>query len=618
MACTGPFYDGSFFVLKMETDKPKNLILSRKEAAQEYLSSKKDNWDSYEKMFHNQLNSKVTDKTKSQVFDPKVATLIIERAYRVMSQNPTGKVKAISKNDAGAEKLMNLILDKYILPNANAQFDLLTKLRMVDIYSNLYGNFFALVDWDVKKNGYTGPDMWLLNIRDVFPQVGAVSLEDSDYVIVRSWQPLSYFESLKKQSGYKNISQIIAKLKDKSNPKKDSDSKSKREEEYPEAEGTPGTGFYEVLTQYSRDTWTDYCVDADLEFREIANPHENGELPVICKYSIPLLDDFMGMGDAERGESMQGVVNSIWNLYLDSVKMSIFPPTLINKDNIAAMSSLKWAASAKWLVRGQINNAVSPIQLTPQGTSTFNNTYQVANAALLNMFGTTDTAVTAQTDVGFGKTPEALKMQGARENTRDNADRFYMEQFVKEMVNRMINLMAKKSDSSVAVRMFEDEIEEMSKEYPDVAEMYDEKTGKLNIESKSFGKALYDYEIVSGSMFLVDQEAQQKNINGLVGMIFGNQMLLQQALQTGYVNVGPVKISVGELMKRSIVNSGIQDWNKIVEEEKPQESAERLFEEANQQFISAVQQMEQGQGQPGQMPPQAQMPPEGVPGGING
>lgn len=605
-------------------DKPKNLILSRKEAAQEYLSSKRDNWDSYEKMFHNQLNSKVTDSTKSQVFDPKVATLIIERGYRVMSQNPTGKVKAISKNDSGAEKLMNLILDKYILPNANAQFDLLTKLRMMDIYSNLYGNFFALVDWDVKDNGYTGPDMWLLNIRDVFPQVGAVSLEDSDYVIVRSWQPLSYFEGLKKQDGYKNITQIINKLKKKSNPKKDTDSKSTREGEYPSAEGTEGMGFYEVLTMYERDKWTDYCVDADLEFREIKNPHENGELPVICKYSIPLLDDFMGMGDAERGESMQGVINSIWNLYLDSVKMSIFPPTLINKDNIAAMSSLKWAASAKWLVRGNISNAVQPVQLTPQGTSTFNNTYQVANASVLNMFGTTDTAVTAQTDIGFGKTPEALKMQGARENTRDNADRFYMEQFVKEMVNRMVNLMAKKADSSVAIRMFEDEIEEMIQEYPDMAEMYDEKTGKLNIESKSFGKALYDYEIVSGSMFLVDQEAQQKNINGLVGMIFNNQALLQQALQTGYVNIGPVKVSVGELMKRSIVNSGIQDWNKIVEEEKPEESAERLFEETNQQFISAVQQMQQqeGQGQPGQpmpqqqMPPQAQMPPEGVPGGF--
>ena len=41
----------------------------------------------------------------------------------------------------------------------------------------------------------------------------------------------------------------------------------------------------------------DFCVDADLEFRDIKNPHDNGELPVVCKYSIPLIDDFMGMGE---------------------------------------------------------------------------------------------------------------------------------------------------------------------------------------------------------------------------------------------------------------------------------------------------------------------------------
>jgi hypothetical protein len=48
------------------------------------------------------------------------------------------------------------------------------------MYSNIYGNMFSLIDWDVKPNGYVGPDVWMLNIRDVFPQVGAVSLEDSD------------------------------------------------------------------------------------------------------------------------------------------------------------------------------------------------------------------------------------------------------------------------------------------------------------------------------------------------------------------------------------------------------------------------------------------------------
>jgi hypothetical protein len=166
-------------------------IKTRRQSAEDYLVNKRMLWDKVEQLFHNQLNDSASSKTKSQVFDPKLGSLLLERSYRVMAQLQTGKVIGISKNDIGDAKLKNLVLDRYVIPNANAQFDFLTKMRMMDLYSGIYGNMFSLTDWDVKPNGYMGPDVWLLNIRDVFPQVGAVSLEDSDYVIVRSWRPLS-------------------------------------------------------------------------------------------------------------------------------------------------------------------------------------------------------------------------------------------------------------------------------------------------------------------------------------------------------------------------------------------------------------------------------------------
>ena len=250
-----------------------------------------------------------------------------------MAQVQTGKVVGASKNDEGDAKLKNLVLEKYVIPNANAQFDFLTKMRMVDMYSNLYGNFFTLRDWDVRKDGYVGPDVWLLNIRDVFPQVGAVSLEDSDYIITRSWRPLSYFEGLRKDKEYKNIAKIIAKLKDTAGSKdtRDAENISKRQsDQFSDEASARKAGYYEVLTQFERDRWVDFCVDADLKFRDIKNPHGDGTLPVDCKYSIPLLDDFMGMGDFERGASLQKTINSIWNLYLDGPKISIVPPTLVN------------------------------------------------------------------------------------------------------------------------------------------------------------------------------------------------------------------------------------------------------------------------------------------------
>lgn len=574
---------GAFFMAK---DKPKSIILERKQAAFNYLKDKRTAWDDYERLFHNQLQNKITDETRSHVFDPKLSTLILERAYRVMSQNPTGKVRAISKNDLGAERLMNMVLDKYILPNANAQFDFLTKARMTNIYSNLYGNFFTLVDWDIKSNGYIGPDMWMIPIRDVFPQVGAMSLEDSEYIIIRTWQPISFFESKRKDKEYKNIDKIITELKKQSNPIKDSQDRSQRtSDEYPQTEGSPGKGYYEVLTMYERDKWTDYCVGADMEFREIDNPHKNGELPIVCKYSIPLIDDFMGMGDAERGQTMQHTVNSIWNLYLDAVKMSIFPPLLLNKDMIASMSSIKMAPGAKWLIRGNVGNTAQLLNLNPQGISTFNNTYQVANASLLNMFGTTDTTITSQTEAGFGKTPEALKMQGARENIRDNADRYYTEEFIKKVINKMVNLFAKKNDGNVAIRMFKDEVEKLAEDYEDVAEMYDEDSGKLTISTDKIGKIMYDYEIVSGSTYLVDQEAQQKNLSMLMTMFTQQPEIIQMLAQFGY------RVNLGELFKRIMVNSGIQDWDKIIEQEKPEDMTNRILDEGTQQFVQAVQQM---------------------------
>jgi len=593
--------------------KLRDEILDRQDVAEKYLSEKRDLWDNAEKLFHNKLNDNISTGTKSQVFDPKLATLTLERGYRVMSQLPVGKVKGVSKNDVGASQLMNLILEKYVIPNANAQFDFLTKLRMVDIYSNIYGNFFTLTDWDVRKNGYIGPDIWLLNIRDVFPQVGAVSLDDSDYVIVRTWKPLSYFEGLKGQKGFKNVDKIITALKDKGGSKQTRESKAKSQREsdqYTDTLAAKKAGYYEVLTQFEKDRWVDMCVDADLEFRDIANPHENGELPVDCKYSIPLLDDFMGMGDFERGGSMQQVVNSTWNLYLDAVKMSIFPPVLINKDNVAAMSSFKLGAAEKWLARGNLDNVAKTLQLSPQGINQFNNTYQVANAAILNLFGTSDTTTTQQTDPGMGKTPRALSMQKERENTRDNADRFYMEQYLKKIMKKMVNLVSKKQSKAITMRLFDEDIAEMERSYPEIKDMYDEKSGKVTIGKSQTGSILYDYEIVSGSTYAVDQKSQQENLTMLMQLFLEAQSpngnLLEMRLKEEGFN-----LKFGEIFKRVVSNSGIQDWDKILEEMTEEEKTDNVLKVAEQQFQQMMMQM-QGQQNMNQIPPeQAGQPMQG-------
>lgn len=299
------------------------------------------------------------------------------------------------------------------------------------------------------------------------------------------------------------------------------------------------------------------------------------------------------------------------------------PPVLINKDNVASISSFKPIPGALWLGRGQLNNIAQPVNLSPQGINSFNNTHNVANAALQNLLGTSNTDVPQSTDSTLGKTPQALKMQSQRENTRDNADRFYMEQFLGKVMTKMCNLMNKKQTGAVSFRMFPDEIEKIARDYPEIKNSYNDRTGKLKVP-KGREKSLYDYEIVPGSTYAIDQQKQQEFLVNLFQIWKESQTptgnLLEQQLQKDGYN-----FKFGELFKRIVSMGGIQDWDKILEEMTEQEKGEHALNATAQQFQGVLQQMQQGQpnmnavppmpgGQPGpQMPPQEQMPQGGQP-----
>lgn len=605
-----------------------NIVKQRRQAADDSLVNKREMWKEHENLFLGNLDDKISDSTKSKVFDHKISTYIIESEARVMAQVPVGKVKAISKNDMGASALMNLILDKYVVPNANAQLPFLVKLRMLHRMSKIYGNAFYMVDWDVKQNGYVGPDMWLISPWDIFPQVGATSLEDSDYIIVRSWKPLSFFEKLRKADGYKNLDTVITKLKQSTGDKqsRDSDSKTQREEDMETGvSGTKGDGFYEVLSMYERDRWVDVVPAAEYTvIRDGKNRGIEGELPVGNKWAIPMFEDFMGMGDVERGKSMQYVMNSSWNLALDSAKMSIFPPVIFNKD-IIIPSSIKRVAGANWIARGNPQLAAQAIQLSPQGIQTFQSIYQSANAALLNQFGTTDTTISSNMDNSFGKTPQALKQQAARENSRDAWDKFYIEIAINQIMKKMVNLVSQKQSSAISVRLFGEEIKTLFKKYPELQSQYDPKTGNLKINKSQTGSVLYDYEMVSGSSFAVDKQAQQENILALINLLLQNAQMGQQGITSPFLELLKVEgtsIKFSKLLT-SLVSENINNWDEIVDsqdsEKTPAEEDDAVMEQHKQQFMDLVAKIDEGDIS--QIPPtqgvSQDMPQQMPQGGMN-
>jgi hypothetical protein len=519
------------------------------------LSTLRSEWEEKEAILLGKTLDTQTATTKSNVFDPKLSTYLIERSARVMAQNPTGKVQAFTKKDKGKNIMLNILLKNYVIPNSLSQFDFLTKARLLDLYSNVYGSFAVQVDW-VIRDDYVGPDFYLIPIRNIIFQPGVENFEDSDYVFIRSYVSKEYLQSRDKNV-WKNIDKL---LEDEGG--KEKEYRSYTEERYEKR----GMGDrYELITKFERDRWITFSKDKRLILRDIENPQKNGKLPVVLKHCFPLLDRIIGLGEIERLKTLQYAINSLINLYLDGAKMSIFPPLMINPTQVI-LRTLQYGAGHKWLVKSQ--GAVQQLPISPLGLNTFTQTYSFLNAAILNAMGTTDTTVTKEIDPGMGKTPKALAMLQLRESARDNWDRFMMERALEKILDRFVDLLTKRQEKPIKVYITKEDFDAIAQINPDVAEMFESgKYGQLIVKPDEVKNTNARFFIDAGSTLKRDEITENETLTSILTLVLKLPGAMEQIIQTGKVKLGNISLNFGELFKRWIITSGTQDWDKIVSEE---------------------------------------------------
>jgi hypothetical protein len=621
-------------VEKLDAEKTKDEdsillaeLINHYNESDKYLEPFRDadfSWDDREGMLVGVLNDAGSTKTKSKVNTQDLTNLILDGASRVMAQFPTGTIQAINtKQDKGKNILMNLVHEKYIVPNADSQYDFLTKLRIWDIYSRVFGSMPALIDYRVDDD-YIGPDMWIIHPRSFFPQAGCTNISEMAYAQVSTWVDIEFLKNQNK-SVWKNLGKLIKKTKEAGSSKQQQDSKRQPLNTRLNGDLQPETGEFaqcELLTEYRRDRWITYSKEHDLVVRDIKNPQNNNELPIVMKHCFPLLDRLYGLAEFERGYTLQYAANSLVNLYMDGVQMSIFPPLIIDQNGVVA-SSIEYKAKAKWLITKQ--GAISQLQLTPQGLNTFNSTYSFIKAQMLNLGATTDTSVSKDVDPGKGKTPEALKQQAAREGARDNWDRFMMEQALEKINQKFIDLLTTKQEKSIDITLFKDDIDKIKKSFPDedlssifngeLQEFESKQAGKITVSADNWkenmineaGQPILDkdgkeqintikfkYLIDAGSTMKNDDESEHSSLTDIIGLILKFPDALPQIEQSGKFIMGDKTFDFGEAMKRYVITSGIQDGEKIISDNK--DNPENQQQEQNsqiqiQQITQQIQQM---------------------------
>ena len=549
-----------------DTQSILNNLAVEYSAAEDYLKKVRDNsdfsWEQKEKVASGLLASQTVNKNKSRVNSNSLLNLVIDQASRVMAQLPTGKVKAIDQADSGKSYLMQCVLEKYILPKANSQWDMLTKFRMIEMYSLIYGSMPALVTYTIKPN-YIGPDLEILHPRNVRVQAHKYSIEDADYVFVNTLVPMSFLTGiLKREETVYNkeaVKDLLEACKDRRPSIDEEDKTYEQKQDYTEQ----SKGQIALTTKYSKNRWIVYSREHKIIIRDSKNPNEDGELPVVMKYTYPLLDRIYGLGLFDRGKSIAFAMDSLTNMYLDSVAMSIHPPYVYNRAGID-QTTLKMGPGA--LVAELIPNSLRQLNISPIGTNTYQGVSQALKAQLLNMAAATDTTVATGQDIEMGKTPEAIRQQRDRQGARDNWDRGMMEKFVEKVYSKMVTIMSKKQTVPIDIEIFDEDIQKIQEKYPEanlaVFDSGESATLKvspdeLNDEEKS---VKYKFIIDNGTTLRKDESIQNETLLGIINAYAGNPAIEQAMLKDGK------RLNMAEVYKRFVQTSGVENPDKLFED----------------------------------------------------
>lgn len=547
-----------------------------------------------------QANDSFSGKaTYARITDAALSTLAFERQARVAAQLPTGRVVASSKADENKAQLLNVILNRYILPNADSQHPMLIKLRLWGVYASVYGSMPMFYDYRVDDR-YIGPECYLVDPRNFAIQPGFSSVQDADYAFVSNDVATSMLKNIAKKektTWNKPALNKIIKLNEanKAKPSKDNDSQKQSVVEQQRYDKSQATGRIELVTKYESGEaghWITFAPDYDnIIVRDIPNPHKSGRIPIVMRHCFPLLNSIFGLGDYERGMRLQKAKDSLTNLFLEGAKNRIFPPLKINR-SLVTESSIENKANSRWYMT-DINLGAAPVQYGNQALGEFQASWGSLQSMLMNQFGTTDTSISQQ-DSGnpaFGKTPQALQQLQQRQNARDTWDMFMHEQATQELEEGMLNLLTVKMEKPINFAVFEEDIKLLGKQYgkdKGLQAFSDGKSGKMTVnKSQVSSNTGYAYLIDANSSMSQNAQEQFNALKTTWDFIHSDPNAIATVQSEGY------NYDEGEHLKAAFIAAGVSNWDKILQEKDKQQQ---------QQSDSAA-----AQGQPGQPPIDPQM-----------
>jgi hypothetical protein len=499
-------------------------------------------FDGSEAMLVSKTYDTVSKQTKNGITDGDAATMVIERSARVVGQLPDGEVTAAGKKDKGKALFMDILRQKWIYPNANAQRPFLDKIRLWEMYSGVYGEMPMYYDWDISPSGYIGPNCWLWSPRNFIPQQGRYTIADMDYVHAVAYMGKADIDELIEEWSQEDGWDLQALKELQGMVKKQSKEQDTSRTSYVERNRISGAVSDRIpfVTRYEAGDdghWITFAPDyGSLQLRDIENPHKNAKIPFVIKPAIPLFDSFYNLSDMARAKPIQFAKDGLTNFYFQGIKMNIYPPTVVNAQGILKHTVSNDPGSI-W--EEIIPNSARRLETSTAGLATYQAAMGQMAGALQNVFGTTTTQLNAEQAMSptMGKTPEAIKYQSGRESARDNQNRAYLQSAIEELMDGMMSLIPTMGTEKIPIDLFSEDIMAIAEAgYEDVLNLLipneSGNTGRIVLDPKQLKGVEYRFNMEPNSTVKADKTQQRADIKDVMDTLSNSANILQSIQQT--------------------------------------------------------------------------------------
>ena len=429
-------------------------VIRHYDLAKEDLENRIPDFDRYDELFRSHINES-SWPYQSLIFDPRIFTSIFEKSSRLFANKPKGRMVPREGGDSLGARINNEVLNFQWDDNEKVDnTPMLAKWALMDMNARKYGASFALTKWKYEKKisrdkeddtkgkskcFYDGPDFKPMMNRDCLPNPAYPYIKNwfqhRDYVTIQELESTN--DAARSKAVYKNLDILRKKLKENQSggDTRESNylSKNKSIKNLSDYLGRDEVfKTVEIVTEYRNERWITFAPKHGVVIRDIPNPYDHGQIPVVLLKYYPIDDDLYGLSEIEPVEKLQRANNALWSQYVDAINMSLYTPLKIRSTGVQ-MHTIKFGPGQKWLMNDPATDVI-PHDQSPTGVSEFATTYRLIIGAMQEGLGETSSGTSGANPGAEDKTATEIRDSARQRLSRDNFNQIFLSEAMKKQM----------------------------------------------------------------------------------------------------------------------------------------------------------------------------------------